>query len=106
MKEGPDSIARVLRVISDDKLLMLFRTIAHETTGIDASRLIEDQKKFTCKQYYSRMKKMQASGLVRRKSGKYFLTPFGKVISETLRIAENGLENYWKLKTGISFDNL
>ena len=44
------------------------------------------------------MEKMHKAGLIKKRSGKYFLTSFGKVIYETLRIAENGLDNYWKLK--------
>lgn len=95
--KAPDTIAKVLRAISDDKSLILFRAIAHETSGIDANQLW-DQAKFTRKQYYSRMEKMHKAGLIKKRSGKYFLTSFGKVIYETLRIAENGLDNYWKLK--------
>lgn len=97
MIEGPGSIVKVLRAVSDDKSITLFKTIARETEGIDAI-FLRDQTKFTRKQYYSRIEKMQKSGLIKKRRGRYFLTSFGKVINETLRIAEKGLENYWKLK--------
>jgi Mn-dependent DtxR family transcriptional regulator len=93
----PASIAVVFRAISDEKSLTLFRAIAREAEGIDTEKL-RDRTRFTRKQYYSRMEKMLKSGLIRRTKGKYVLTSFGKVIYEALRTAENGLENFWKLK--------
>jgi hypothetical protein len=37
-------------------------------------------------------------GLVTRKSGKYFLTSFGKVVYQFHLLNGQGVENYWKLK--------
>jgi hypothetical protein len=41
---------------------------------------------------------MMAAGLIKRKSGRYYLTPFGKVIYCCIMIAKNALEDYYKLK--------
>jgi hypothetical protein len=41
---------------------------------------------------------MMAAGLIKRKSGRYYLTPFGKVIYCCIMIAKNALKDYYKLK--------
>ena len=87
--------ASVLRSISDDKSLELFRTVALET--IDSKNL-KNRTKLTRKQYYSRLSRMTRTGLVRKKNGKYILTTFGKIVYESQLTVENALNNYWKLK--------
>ena len=87
--------ASVLRSISDDKSLELFRTVALET--IDSKNL-KSRTRLTRKQYYSRLSRMTRTGLVRKKNGKYILTTFGKIVYESQLTVENALNNYWKLK--------
>jgi predicted transcriptional regulator len=87
--------ASVLRSISDDKSLELFRTVALET--IDSKNL-KSRTRLTRKQYYSRLSRMTRTGLVTKKSGKYILTTFGKIVYESQLTVENALNNYWKLK--------
>jgi hypothetical protein len=41
---------------------------------------------------------MMAAGLIRRKIGRYYLTPFGKVIYCCIMMAKNALKDYYKLK--------
>ncbi|HEX6562282.1 MAG TPA: hypothetical protein VF016_09685 [Nitrososphaera sp.] len=41
---------------------------------------------------------MTKSGLVRKKSGKYTLTAFGKVVYDSQMTVDNALTNFWKLK--------
>ncbi|HEX2014808.1 MAG TPA: hypothetical protein VLA68_06240, partial [Nitrososphaera sp.] len=48
--------------------------------------------------YYSRLSRMTKAGLVRKKSGKYLLTAFGKVVFEAQTTVENALVSYWKLR--------
>jgi predicted transcriptional regulator len=57
-------------------------------------------KKFglSCKQYYTRISGMMAAGLIKRKNGRYYLTPFGKVIYCCIMMAKKALEDYYKLK--------
>lgn len=87
--------ATVLRTISDDKSMDLFRTIA---AGSIDSESLKGKTKLTRKQYYSRLSRMSKAGLVRKKSGKYTLTAFGKVVYDSQRTVDNALTNFWKLK--------
>jgi predicted transcriptional regulator len=87
--------AAVLRTISDDRSMDLFRTIAH--SSIDSESL-KSKTKLTRKQYYSRLSRMTKAGLVRKKSGKYALTAFGKVVYDSQVTVDNALTNFWKLK--------
>ncbi len=87
--------ATVFRTIADDKSLELFKTIAQGT--IDSENL-KNKTKLTRKQYYSRLSRMTKAGLVRKKSGKYLLTAFGKVVYDAQTTVESALTNYWKLR--------
>lgn len=87
--------ATVLRTISDDRSMDLFRTIAQNS--IDSESL-KNKTKLTRKQYYSRLSRMTKAGLVRKKSGKYTLTAFGKVVYDSQVTVDNALTNFWKLK--------
>jgi len=87
--------ASVLRTIADDKSLELFKTIAQGT--IDSESL-KSRTKLTRKQYYSRLSRITKAGLVRKKSGKYLLTAFGKIVIDAQTTVENALTSYWKLR--------
>ncbi|MGI0020651.1 MAG: hypothetical protein ACREAY_09300 [Nitrososphaera sp.] len=87
--------ATVLRTISDDKSMDLFKTIA--VGSIDSENL-KGKTKLTRKQYYSRLSRMTKAGLVRKKSGKYTLTAFGKVVYDSQTTVDSALTNFWKLK--------
>ena len=87
--------ATVLKTIADDKSLELFKTIAQGT--IDSESL-KNKTKLTRKQYYSRLSRMTKAGLVRKKSGKYLLTAFGKIVCDAQTTVENALTSYWKLR--------
>jgi predicted transcriptional regulator len=87
--------ATILRTIADDKSLELFKTIANGT--IDSEDL-KSKTKLTRKQYYSRLSRMTRAGLVRKKSGKYLLTAFGKIVYDTQATVDLALSSYWKLK--------
>ena len=41
---------------------------------------------------------MIATDLIKRRRGRYYLTPFDKVIYCCIKIAKNALNNYYKLK--------
>lgn len=88
-------LTNVLKSISDDESLELFRFIA---TNDSDSESLRNRTKMTRKQYYSRMSRLMKAGLVKRKSGKHTLTAFGRVIYDTQVTIENAISNYWKLK--------
>lgn len=87
--------ATILRTISDDKSMDLFRTIA---SGSIDSESLKGKTKLTRKQYYSRLSRMTKAGLVRKKSGKYTLTAFGKVVYDSQATVDTALSSFWKLK--------
>ena len=87
--------AAVLKTIADDRSMELFRTIAQ---GMIDSESLKGKTKLTRKQYYSRLSRMTKAGLVRKKSGKYLLTAFGKVVYDAQSTVDNALTNFWKLK--------
>ena len=88
-------LTNVLKSISDDESLELFRSIASSDSDSESLR---NRTKMTRKQYYSRMSRLMRAGLIKRKNGKHSLTAFGKVIYETQITIENAINNYWKLK--------
>jgi predicted transcriptional regulator len=87
--------ATILRTIADDRSLELFKTIAQGT--IDSENL-KTKTKLTRKQYYSRLSRMTRAGLVRKKSGKYLLTAFGKIVYDSQATVDLALASYWKLR--------
>src|SRR5438128_1749672 len=89
------SVSDTLNAISDDKSLLLFNSVALETTN---SGILKTRLELTRKQYYSRMYVLVNAGLVTRKSGNYFLSSFGMVVYEAQMLIDKGIQNYWKLK--------
>ena len=87
--------ATIIRTIADDKSLALFRTIAQGTIN---SENLKNKTKLTRKQYYSRLSRMTKAGLVRKKSGKYLLTAFGKIVYDAQATIDTALTSYWKLR--------
>jgi len=96
------SIINILNAISDDKALTLFKTIAFENNNSDT---LLNKAKLTRKQYYSRIADLIKAGLVKRRSGRYFLTAYGKIVYDAHILVENAINNYWKLKAIDSLDS-
>ena len=89
-------LAKVLKSISDEESLELFRSIALKDSDSESLR---KKTKMTRKQYYSRMSRLMRTGLIKRKNGRHTLTAFGKVIYDiAIATLENAVSNYWKLK--------
>ena len=89
------SVPDVLKTISDDKSFEVFQLIANINSN---GEIILKKLGLTRKQYYSKMSAMMKAGLIKRQSGRYYLTPFGKVIYCCTTIAKNALDNYYNLK--------
>ena len=94
---GSLTTAQVLRAISDDKSMHLFRLISQNDKGIDG-RSLQVQSKFTRKQYYSRLSRLTKTGLVKRRKGIYSMTFLGKIVDSSKSRIDTALANYWKLK--------
>jgi hypothetical protein len=98
-------VADIFSAISDDKSLLLFKTIAVSNSG--STGMLLTRFNLTRKQYYSRISGLVKANLVNRRDRKYFLTTFGKIVYETQTIIEAALRNYWKLKAidGLNSDS-
>jgi predicted transcriptional regulator len=86
----------ILKAISDEKSLELFRIVALTKQHSD---ILVSKTKLTRKQYYSRMSTLLKAGLIKREEGNYTITAFGRIIYHiSLAAMENAVNNYWKLK--------
>jgi len=90
------SEADILSTISDEKGLLIFRTIA--SADQTHAEILITKLNLTRKQYYSRVAALVNSGLVKRREGRYYLTAFGKLLYVAQKKIETALNNYWKLK--------
>jgi hypothetical protein len=89
------SVTDVLKSISDDKSLSIFQLIADVNSNGEISL---KKLGLSSKQYYSRISSMLTAGLIKRKRGRYYLTPFGKVIYCCTAITKSAIDNYYNLK--------
>jgi hypothetical protein len=90
-----NSVADILKVISDNKSLDIFCSIAKGSVSSESLKLT---KGLTKKQYYIRTKLLLSVGVVQRIKGNFSLTNFGAVVYHAQLIIEAGLNNFWKLK--------
>jgi hypothetical protein len=89
------TVEKSLKVLSDDKALILFETIAHQE--LDFHKVLT-KLGLTKRQYYSRMFSLLAAGLIRRKNGMYSVTSFGKVVYKAQTLIGKGVSYHWKLR--------
>ena len=104
------STVSILRALSDDKSLDLFKIIASTSTstadasypkdnrGLFNTQLLISKVELTRKQYYSRISTLISSGLVKRSNGKYLLTSLGKVAYSVNSLIDQAINDHWKLK--------
>jgi hypothetical protein len=84
----------VLAVLSDTKSFYLLSKIA--LAEIDSQFLLSETK-LSAKAFYSRMSRLLKVGIISRKSGKYSLTSFGKIVCHAQDLITTALNNYWRL---------
>jgi nanoRNase/pAp phosphatase (c-di-AMP/oligoRNAs hydrolase) len=89
------SISNVLETISNDKSYSVFEMVSNANSN---GEIIQSKLALTRKQYYSKMSAIMKAGLIKRQSGRYYLTSFGKVIYCCTAIAKKALDNYYNLK--------
>src|SRR3989442_13012654 len=88
------SVENILRALSAGKSLVLLNTIALSNSE---SEILMSRLGLTRKQYYSRLSALTKAGLIKRRSRRYFLTSFGKIVYDAQLIIVKALENHWKL---------
>jgi hypothetical protein len=95
-KSGP-SITSVLKLISDEKALVLFDNIISSGNANDRFISIK-QIDLSSRQYSSRISGFLKAGLIRRHKGKYIPTSLGRVVYDSQMLIEEALSHYWKLE--------
>lgn len=95
MKKAP-LIEEIFAVLSDDTTIRMLKLAA---TGFRARGGYPNKLKITKKQYHTRLHKLVTIGLIQKRGGVYVLTALGQIVDKTmLKIAEEVVSNYWKLK--------
>jgi hypothetical protein len=90
---GPISDAvSILKAIANDTSYLLFKTIALETGQMRLTKTGPSKK-----QYYTSLYALRKAGLIKKKSGEYAITAFGKIIYRIQLMIEEAFENRWKL---------
>jgi predicted transcriptional regulator len=93
--EERHSVEDVLKAVSDNKSLDMFRSIAK---GSVESEVLRDTKGLSKKQYYLRTSQLLKTGLIQRSKGRFSLTCLGAVVYHAQLVVEKGINNFWKLK--------
>jgi F0F1-type ATP synthase delta subunit len=91
------SITSVLKVISDEKALALFKNISASGNFNDKFISLKEIK-LSSRQYHSRLSTFLKAGLIKRRKGRYIPTLLGRVVYESQMVIEEALSHYWKLK--------
>ena len=90
---GPISDAvSILKAIANDISYLLFKTIALNKGQMKLRRTGPSKK-----QYYTALSALKKAGLIKKKSGEYTITAFGKIIYCIQLMIEESFENRWKL---------
>jgi predicted transcriptional regulator len=93
--EERHSVEEVLKAVSDNKSLDMFRSIAK---GSMESEILKNTNGLSKKQYYLRTRQLLKTGLVQRSKGRFSLTCLGAVVYHAQLVVEKGVNNFWKLK--------
>ena len=96
-KTDNKSLANVLKSISDDKILSIFQAIAADV-NYNNGEIGLNKLHLSRRVYYYKISTMRKTGLIKRRRGRYYLTPFGKVVYCCTMITKNALDNYYNLK--------
>jgi hypothetical protein len=91
----------ILSALSDDKALILFNIISLGKC-YDSKILIKNMG-ITQSQYYSRLRRISNTGLVKRENGRYMATTLGNVVYEAVLMVGKALNYHWALKAIESF---
>jgi DNA-binding HxlR family transcriptional regulator len=95
LAEAP--VPNALKALSDVRSLVLFENVAVSYTPGLRSNDLNRNLRLTSKQLYSRISMLANAGLVKKRSGRYFLTSYGRVIHASLNIINKATLNYHKL---------
>ena len=87
--------AQVLDAISDEISFNMFKILKNNSKNTVS---LSDELNVSAKQCYDRIAKLVDTGMVKRKSGYYQITPFGHLIFHAHAKVAKAIENLSKLK--------
>lgn len=92
----------IFTVLSDPITIKMFKMAS---TGFRARGGYSSKLRITKKQYITRLHRLVAIGLIHKRNAVYVLTALGQIVDKTmLRMTEESVTNYWKLKAIDSFE--
>ena len=92
-----EHVPNAMKALSNIRSLVLFETVAASYPPGLRSNDLNQNLQLTSKQLYSRISSLVDAGLVKKRSGRYFLTSYGRVIHASLNIMNKASLNYHKL---------
>ncbi|MFQ5940262.1 MAG: hypothetical protein ACE5KA_00985 [Nitrososphaerales archaeon] len=91
----------IFAILSDEITLQMLKSAS---TGFRARGNTAGRLKITKKQYSTRLHKLVSANLVHKRHGIYVLTALGEIVDKIiLKVADDIISNYWKLKAIDSF---
>lgn len=91
----------IFSILSDDISVKMLKLAS---TGFRARGNVAGKMKITKKQYSTRLHKLVHTGLIHKHEGSYVLTALGEIVDKImLRVADETISHYWKLKAIDSF---
>lgn len=91
-----DTIVDILDGLGGKETIDVFNSIAERDTTSSKLKILK--KGLTKKQYYTRTRLLITLGLVKRKKGKFVITPFRMVVHKFLLDIDAAVKNMSKLK--------
>jgi hypothetical protein len=92
-----EHVLNAMKALSDVKSLFLFETVAASYPLGLRSNDLNRYLQLTSKQLYSRISSLVNAGLVKKRSGRFFLTSYGRVIHASSNIMNKASLIYYKL---------
>jgi DNA-binding HxlR family transcriptional regulator len=92
-----EHVPNTMKALSDAVSLVLFGTVAVSYPSGLRSNDLNRYLQLSSKQLYSRLSLLANAGLVKKRSGRYFLTSYGRVIRASLNIMNSASLNYHEL---------
>jgi len=92
----------IFAILADE---ITVKMLTSASTGFRARGNFAKKLKITKKQYSTRLHKLVHTGLIHKRDGTYVLTALGEIVNKILlKVADETISHYWKLKAIDSFE--
>jgi Mn-dependent DtxR family transcriptional regulator len=93
--KGDPILMDTLEALSSEPAFKIIKTLSSSSNKCDSLALTEELK-LSKKQFYITISRLSNQGIVKRISGRYRLTTFGKLILNSLNLVEDTIKIYYK----------